>query len=418
MRTELATCFDAIGSDRSIRVVVLTGAGRAFSGGGDINDFAGTAQGCTRMGRVSHRWFRSFLAAAQPRVAAVNGAAGAAAVTWRGCDLVYASENAYFVQTFLDIGLVPDLGARSRCRASSVSRVPRNGAPRRANSCGACRGARPRQRRLSRRAVAARSARARAAHRRQVGAGRRVDQAHDEPLVRVVDGSDPRRRARDAKFSVSRPRKARKACAGSSVSVARAGPAAHRIAKPRETDRARTLPRGIRRGRGDPPRDHAHGHRTRQYPVLRDHDESAATAHRLRLCGQVDAQAAAGQRHVYLVLDDGADRHRNDARHHRGQPGVRVDRVSDAVFYGDTMRIETEVLDKRHRNPARRSASSASSIAPSIRTEDRRARAALRLIRKRTPTMPVDYRLLRSWLFVPGDSERKLARCWDFPPTR
>ena len=29
--------------------------------------------------------------------------------------------------------------------------------------------------------------------------------------------------------------------------------------------------------------------------------------------------------------------------------------------------------------------------------------------------MPVDYRLLRSWLFVPGDSERKLARCWDFP---
>jgi citrate lyase subunit beta/citryl-CoA lyase len=29
--------------------------------------------------------------------------------------------------------------------------------------------------------------------------------------------------------------------------------------------------------------------------------------------------------------------------------------------------------------------------------------------------MPVDYRLLRSWLFVPGDSNASSARCWDFP---
>jgi 2-(1,2-epoxy-1,2-dihydrophenyl)acetyl-CoA isomerase len=63
------------------------------------------------MGRISHRWFRSFLALPQPVIAAVNGAAGGGGCNLAlGCDLVYASENAYFVQTFLEIGLVPDLG--------------------------------------------------------------------------------------------------------------------------------------------------------------------------------------------------------------------------------------------------------------------------------------------------------------------
>jgi enoyl-CoA hydratase/carnithine racemase len=112
MRTEFATCFDAIGSDRSIRVVVLTGAGRAFSGGGDINDFTSSPQEVhALMGRVSHRWFRSFWALPQPVIAAVNGAAaGGGCDLALGCDLVYASENAYFAQTFIEIGLVPDLG--------------------------------------------------------------------------------------------------------------------------------------------------------------------------------------------------------------------------------------------------------------------------------------------------------------------
>lgn len=112
MRRELGDCFQAIASDTDIRVVILTGAGKAFSGGGDINDFKGTPEELhTLMNRLSHRWFRAFWNLPQPVIAAVNGVAGGGGCNLAlACDLVYASEDAYFVQTFLEIGLVPDIG--------------------------------------------------------------------------------------------------------------------------------------------------------------------------------------------------------------------------------------------------------------------------------------------------------------------
>jgi enoyl-CoA hydratase/carnithine racemase len=113
MRRELGDCFDAIAQDTSIRVVVLTGAGRAFSAGGDINDFRSqTPDDLHRMmQRVSHRWFRAFWNLPQPVIGAINGPAGGGGCNLAlACDLVYASESAYFVNTFMEIGLVPDLG--------------------------------------------------------------------------------------------------------------------------------------------------------------------------------------------------------------------------------------------------------------------------------------------------------------------
>lgn len=112
MRKDLGDCFLAIADDSAIRVVILTGAGQAFSAGGDINDFKGSPEELhTLMGRVSHRWFRALWNLPQPVIAAVNGAAGGGGCNLAlGCDLVYASESAYFVQTFLEIGLVTDLG--------------------------------------------------------------------------------------------------------------------------------------------------------------------------------------------------------------------------------------------------------------------------------------------------------------------
>lgn len=112
MRRELGDCFNAIADDTAVRVVVLTGAGSAFSAGGDINDFKNSQEELhTLMGRTSHRWYRALWNLPQPVIAAVNGAAGGGGANLAlGCDLVYASETAYFAQTFLEIGLVPDLG--------------------------------------------------------------------------------------------------------------------------------------------------------------------------------------------------------------------------------------------------------------------------------------------------------------------
>lgn len=112
MRRELGDCFDAIAQDTGTRVVVLTGSGRAFSAGGDINDFRQSPEDLHRMmQRVSHRWFRAFWNLPQPVIGAINGAAGGGGCNLAlACDLIYASHDAYFVNTFLDIGLVPDLG--------------------------------------------------------------------------------------------------------------------------------------------------------------------------------------------------------------------------------------------------------------------------------------------------------------------
>lgn len=112
MRQELGDVFDALAQDRSVRCIVMTGSGRAFSAGGDINDFRGTPQELHQlMGRISHRWFRAFWALPQPVVVAVNGvAAGGGANLALAGDIVVASQDAAFVQTFQKIGLMPDLG--------------------------------------------------------------------------------------------------------------------------------------------------------------------------------------------------------------------------------------------------------------------------------------------------------------------
>jgi len=112
MREELGDCFLALGRDDTLRAIVLTGAGPAFSAGGDINDFEDDPQALhDLMSRVSHRWFRAFWNLPQPVVVAVNGpAAGGGCNLALAGDLIYATEQAYFAQTFIEIGLVPDLG--------------------------------------------------------------------------------------------------------------------------------------------------------------------------------------------------------------------------------------------------------------------------------------------------------------------
>ena len=107
---------DALASLGEARVVVLTGAGRGFCAGQDLNDRAVSFDehpvdlGMT----VETSWnplIRTLTSLPQPVIARVNGvAAGAGANIALACDMVVAARSAKFIQSFSAIGLIPDSG--------------------------------------------------------------------------------------------------------------------------------------------------------------------------------------------------------------------------------------------------------------------------------------------------------------------
>ena len=106
---------DALANLGDARVLVLTGAGRAFCAGQDLNDRAVAPGETVDLGEtVEVSWnplVRSLAALSQPVIARVNGvAAGAGASLAMACDLVIAAKSAKFIQSFAAIGLVPDTG--------------------------------------------------------------------------------------------------------------------------------------------------------------------------------------------------------------------------------------------------------------------------------------------------------------------
>jgi 2-(1,2-epoxy-1,2-dihydrophenyl)acetyl-CoA isomerase len=117
MHAELRTALDAVQADKSIRVLVLTGAGRAFCAGQDLADpdMAKVDGKMPDIGNVVERNYKPLVLRLQnlrvPTIAAVNGiAAGAGASVALACDLVVASKSASFLQAFSKIGLIPDTG--------------------------------------------------------------------------------------------------------------------------------------------------------------------------------------------------------------------------------------------------------------------------------------------------------------------
>jgi len=107
---------DALGKLGDARVVILTGAGRGFCAGQDLNDRAVSAgSGPTDLGEtVETCWnplVRLLADLPQPVIAKVNGvAAGAGASLAMACDIAIAARSAKFIQSFAALGLVPDTG--------------------------------------------------------------------------------------------------------------------------------------------------------------------------------------------------------------------------------------------------------------------------------------------------------------------
>ena len=106
--------LEECGRDEEIRAVILTGAGRAFSAGGDLREISKKTPPMIFRDGIA-RIFKVVLAIAdleKPVVAAVNGPAmGVAFNMALACDIVVASEEASFSEIFVRVGLIPDGGA-------------------------------------------------------------------------------------------------------------------------------------------------------------------------------------------------------------------------------------------------------------------------------------------------------------------
>jgi enoyl-CoA hydratase/carnithine racemase len=108
---ELRRCFYALHDEDAVRVVVITGSGRAFCSGGDVEDIIGALferdfRGLLEFTRMTCDLVRSVRRCRKPVIAALNGTvAGAGAVIATACDMRVASETAKIAYLFTRVGL-------------------------------------------------------------------------------------------------------------------------------------------------------------------------------------------------------------------------------------------------------------------------------------------------------------------------
>jgi enoyl-CoA hydratase len=119
----LAERLEGAATDDEVRVVVLTGAGAAFSAGADISGADAHERFDVRALDAANRIVRAVTGCPKPVVAAVGGvAAGVGCSTALAADLVVAAESASFLLAFARIGLMPD-GGTSATVAAAIGRA-------------------------------------------------------------------------------------------------------------------------------------------------------------------------------------------------------------------------------------------------------------------------------------------------------
>lgn len=112
MREELLHILENVENDDQVKCIIITGNGKAFSAGGDLSALKKlkTLEGRKRL-QKGHKLILKMLEIEKPIIAAVNGAAAGAGFNLTLlCDLIIASDKAFFVQSFSNVGLIPDFG--------------------------------------------------------------------------------------------------------------------------------------------------------------------------------------------------------------------------------------------------------------------------------------------------------------------
>lgn len=116
MHLEVRDALTRVQADQSVRVLVLTGAGRGFCAGQDLADRAvDPGAPSVDLGASVEEFYAPLVLTLKnlpmPVICAVNGvAAGAGANLALACDIVLAAQSASFIEAFSKLGLIPDTG--------------------------------------------------------------------------------------------------------------------------------------------------------------------------------------------------------------------------------------------------------------------------------------------------------------------
>ena len=113
---DLLAAIGEVAADENVKVLILTGAGRAFIAGADIAQMKdmGTIEGLA-FSDLGHAVLTGLEGLNKPVIAAVNGfALGGGTEVTLGCDFIYASKKAKFGQPEVSLGIIPGFGGTQR----------------------------------------------------------------------------------------------------------------------------------------------------------------------------------------------------------------------------------------------------------------------------------------------------------------